>query len=211
MAWGNRGRGGGGGYNRGGGGRGGGAPVAPFPCPECGGQQWDNTAAKAAGEMNPGYPDYKCKNCQHPTWLSDTEKNAAAAAANPKPALAGAPEQKAQRPPALLDKAMEMAIDTAFELVDKKLGPYQAAGSEDINERRIMAVQIACSLFDARMQGQRGMFKIERDVLAKKAAEAKEAERKRREAEEAERQRQEQDHGALSGAYPTDAGDDLPF
>ena len=62
------------------------APTAAPPCPQCGGEMWDNRASK----RNPKAPDFKCKDkqCDGVVW---PPRDGSAAVA---PALAAAPARK---------------------------------------------------------------------------------------------------------------------
>ena len=44
-------------------------------CPTCSGKMWDNRPKKAAGEMNPKAPDFKCRDkaCQGVIWKHTTQ------------------------------------------------------------------------------------------------------------------------------------------
>ena len=44
-------------------------------CPTCAGKMWDNRPKKAAGEMNPKAPDFKCRDkaCQGVIWKHTTQ------------------------------------------------------------------------------------------------------------------------------------------
>lgn len=44
-------------------------------CPTCSGKMWDNRPKKAAGEMNPKAPDFKCRDkaCQGVIWKHSTQ------------------------------------------------------------------------------------------------------------------------------------------
>ena len=63
-------------------------------CPTCNGGMWDNRPKKAAGEMNPKAPDFKCKDksCQGVIW-KHTEKAAGPAPSTREPLISNPPAE----------------------------------------------------------------------------------------------------------------------
>lgn len=184
--------------------RGGTSPIAPVPCPKCGGDMWDNSLTKT----NPKAPDYQCKNqnCIDPesgyrtgVWARDTEKNAAQGEAATKGGAPGVTR------PVIIDKLMGVCIDEAKGLLTEKLGKVEISGEATAT----LAINLATTMYISRTRDRAGIMSIEKDSLAAaRAKAAEEAERKR-----IEEERRRQDEAAdREGGWGTDVkDDDLPF
>lgn len=173
-------RGGGGGQRRGV------SPTAPQGCPDCGSDMYDNSETKTGRQ-----PDYVCKDpqCRKGVWITDTERNAAQAVAQPREPAPGAPQQPQQQQRKLLviDKAMELALKAAKKLaaeefptvVSKEAGPTGGLPAD-------LIVNLATTMYISRVRDRVGVFKAEKEALTGAQQKAKEAaENARREAEEA--------------------------
>jgi hypothetical protein len=181
--------------------RGGGrAQTAPIPCPKCGGPMYDNIADKAAGKRPQKAPDYACKdreNCDHGVWLKDSEKNALQA-------TTAATGGKAGRRPIVIDSLMDQCVAAAKEILGRQLGDLAKAPPE-------LIVNMATTMFIARVGGSPGILKVEKESLAKAQAKAAEAERVRREEEERKAREQQQPSGDNYEWDQRGDDDDNPF
>lgn len=201
-------------------------PVAPVPCPECGGPMWDNSRDP---KKKPNASDYRCKdrqNCNGGIWLKPEER--AALGAPPARAQGGrqAPAQPAApaapRRRLILEKVLKNSI-LAVRAIEAEI---VAEGGKEFGEGEEQ--KYACSLMIARLD-DKGILQVEKaalDAREKRAAElaAKQAQERalaaQREAEEAaERARQASESQTgkpkhdFSDFPPAleDQDDDLPF
>ncbi len=132
-------------------------PVAPVPCPECGGAMWDNSRDPKKSKKA---SDYRCKdrqNCNGGIWLSDAEREAAAPT-QAAPAGPAAPK----RPPIVLDKMMKACLEAAAALADTIQAQDAPPVADDI------VLRIAQSLFIARTDNK-GILEIEKAALVDRA------------------------------------------
>lgn len=162
---------------------------------------YDNIADKAAGKRGPKAPDYACKdreNCDHGVWLKDSEKNALQAA---RPGSAQA------KRPIIIDSLMEQCLAAAKKLY---AGAFPAALPPAAAEHEALVLNMATTMFIARVGGAPGILKVEKEGLAKAQAKAAEAERIRR--EEEERKAREQQPAADNYEWDQrEDNDDNPF
>ncbi len=193
-------------------------PIAPVPCPECGGQMWDNSRDPRKSKKA---SDYRCKdrqNCNGGIWLSDADR------ANLAPAQAPVAQAPAgpRRPPLVLDKVMTACLEAAAVMAEVIRMPNEPPPADDI------VLRIAQSLFIARTDNK-GILQVEKAGLeerAKRAAEAAEllrAENARIAQEKADAERRAREDEAARGPkgpppnfddFPAalmDQDDDLPF
>lgn len=150
---------------RGGGrGRGGGGKVADQPCPQCGGDMWDNSMSK----RNPRAPDYVCKdrqNCDGAVWLDDTGRNAAQGRQQIREGggnVAGpANPQRPSHPPIILDAAMAACIAAATAIISTKFEPPDPS-PEGIAMRQGLILNCATTLYISRTRDKAGILKAEK-------------------------------------------------
>jgi hypothetical protein len=174
-------------------------PTAPVPCPNCGGDMWDNSETKTGNA-----PDYVCKDrdCidergfRTGVWARDRDKNAAQGEAAAK----GKPEG---RRAIIIDSAMEQCLVAAKAIFKEQLGAMDGQQTNIIN--------MATTMFIGRTRDRVGILKVEKEGLATARARAAEAKRIREEQEREERA-QQASSGADWGYGPEGPDDDdLPF
>ncbi len=174
-------------------------------CPDCGGPMWDNRAKKASGAYKASRSDFSCKNkegCGKGVWLKDSEKSALQAKAST--GMSG----QTQRRPIVIDALMEQCLVAAASI----------SRAQNITAGELV-LNMATTMFIARVNRQPGILKVEKEGLAKAQAKAAELEKKRKteEAEEARRreaetaQNRSTEFEDFPGALEENDDDDLPF